>query len=98
MVKAYASDGALVAPIVLTEASVSLRHIQALFTPPEKIPGASSILCTVQLIISQLDEPFDLQRKQVIINVNRTASHPLQDSLNWWIKRNGVKTEPILWL
>jgi hypothetical protein len=77
VVKAYASDGALVAPIVFTEASVTLGHIQALFTPPEKMPGASSILGTVELIISQLEEPFDLQSKLVIPMSTVPASHQL---------------------
>jgi len=63
VVEAYTSGGALVAPIVFTEARVTLGHIQALFTPPEKMKEASSILGTIQLIISQLEEPFDLQRK-----------------------------------
>jgi len=98
VVKSYASDGALVAPIVFTEASVTLRHILALFTPPEKMPGASSILGTIQLIISQLEEPFDLQRKRFITNAKRISSHPLQDSSNWWTKRLGVLMEPTLWL
>ncbi|KAG8834461.1 hypothetical protein FRC17_008683 [Serendipita sp. 399] len=44
------------------EDEVTKAHILALFTPPPAMSGAQRIMTTIQFVLSQLDEIFDLQR------------------------------------
>ncbi|KIM24813.1 hypothetical protein M408DRAFT_229474 [Serendipita vermifera MAFF 305830] len=53
---------ASVTPISFPDTSLTLRHVLAIFTPPHDMPGSSTVLGAVQYILSQLQEPFDLQR------------------------------------
>jgi hypothetical protein len=39
-----------------------MQHILSLFTPPPDMDERDSILNTVQLVISQVGDSFDLQR------------------------------------
>ncbi|KIM20705.1 hypothetical protein M408DRAFT_124315 [Serendipita vermifera MAFF 305830] len=58
----YQTFNGSVTPISFPDTSLTLRHVLAIFTPPHDMPGGSTILGTVQYILSQLQEPFDLQR------------------------------------
>jgi hypothetical protein len=63
VIEAYTSHDILAAPLISKESNITARHVLALFTPPAQMKGASSTLGAVQLILTQLGEPFDLQRK-----------------------------------
>jgi hypothetical protein len=58
----YESVGATTVPLCFEESSVTTQHLLSLFTPPLEMRKRSSILNTVQLVIGQLHEPFDLPR------------------------------------
>jgi hypothetical protein len=57
----YNASHEVVSPITFKDNSISLRDVLALFTPPPGMRGSSAILGTIQLIVSQLRPPFDLQ-------------------------------------
>ncbi|KAG8831952.1 hypothetical protein FRC18_005727 [Serendipita sp. 400] len=49
-------------PISFKESSITKTHLLALFTPPSCMKDSQKILTTVQFVLGQLDEVFDLQR------------------------------------
>jgi hypothetical protein len=61
--KIYGARGWLAVPITFTANRVTLGHILNLFKPSSEMKDHTAILGTVQLILSQLREPFDLQSK-----------------------------------
>lgn len=62
----YSANGGVASPIAFNDNSITLRHVLALFTPPPAMQGSSAILGTVQLIVSQLRPPFDLQSMWIL--------------------------------
>jgi hypothetical protein len=59
---AYASMNRSTLPISFEETEITLKHLLAIFTPPSSMRGGGKILNSVEYIVSQLGEPFDLQR------------------------------------
>jgi len=76
----YNASDVAVSPITFKDSSITLRHVLALFTPPPAMQGSSAILGTVQLIVSQLRPPFDLQSTWVFQSVEVRSDDRPQDS------------------
>jgi len=67
----YASAGIKSVPLALQQTATRTQHILDFFTPPPYMQGRNAIMSTVQLIISQLQEPFDLQCEYSSANIQR---------------------------
>jgi len=65
--EAYASINYPILPISFEEPDITLKQLLALFTPPSSMRGGSKILNSVEYVVSQLREPFDLQRTNLPI-------------------------------
>lgn len=57
----YASTGATTVPLRFEENTITTRQLLSFFDPPHDMRNRGSIVNTLQLVISQLREPFDLQ-------------------------------------
>ncbi|KAG8808404.1 hypothetical protein FRC17_003974, partial [Serendipita sp. 399] len=49
-------------PISFSEDHITKAHLLALFTPPSAMSGSQRIMTTIQFILGQLDDSFNLQR------------------------------------
>jgi hypothetical protein len=74
-----------------------MQHILSLFTPPLDMDEKDPILNTVRLVISQVGDPFDLQRKQYPQYLSRGIDVLVKVSLTWWTRRVGLGLERISW-